>query len=658
MSTPAETFALAFQSHRAGNLPDAEKLCREVLHQQPRHADAVHLLGAILYQQGRHDEAIAQLDRALELVPNQPIYQATLGWAYSALGLLPDAEVHWKEALRLNPQLVDVRNNLGVALYLQGKLDEAIAQYREAARVQPNNENIRKNLETTLAAQAHPETATPIRAPTAMQLAEAHNNLGASLIGPGRAKRAAHHFEEAIRLNPEFPEAHNNLGVARLRMNRSSEALAHWREALRLRADYPEPHFNLGSEFMELGRYPEAENHFQEALRIKPDFADVKTNLGSLCVQTGRFEEARNHLHEALRLKPHAARAYYTLSELTSHGFYEFTTQDLENVSLLLGRPDLSIEDATLLQFALGNVFNKKQLYDEAFRHYEAANAAKKLLLRERGSAFRPEKQTQLVDRLISTFDGAFFSNLKTTGVASDLPIFIIGMPRSGTTLVEQILSSHPQIAGAGELIEISQIAGALMMRFGSDPGPLLRAEAVEQQAVTEHAERFLAILREVRSDARRITDKMPVNFLHLGVIAMLFPKATIVHCRRDPLDVCVSCYCQNFKSANFTNDLRELGLYYREYRRLMEHWRAILPMPIHEVMYEELVADQEAVTRKLIAACGLDWDDRCLAFHDNPRPVQTASFVQIRQPLSARSVGRWKNFEKFLGPLREGLGV
>jgi tetratricopeptide (TPR) repeat protein len=611
-----------------------------------------------MHQRGQHDEAIALLDRALELVPNHPIYHATLGWAYSALGLLPDAEIHWKEAVRLNPDLADVRNNLGVVLYLQGKLDEAVAQYREAARLQPDNANVRKNLDTVLAAQAHPEKAEPIRAPTPTQLAEAHNNLGAALIPRGRNKRAAHHFDEALRLNPELAEARNNLGVAAVRMNRSTEALAHWREALRLKADYPEPHFNLGSELMELGRYPEAEAHFQEALRLKPDYADAQTNLGSLCVQTGRFDEAHAHLHEALRLKPHAARAYYTLSELTIHGCYDFTPQDLDNIRLLLGRPDLSVEDGTLLHFALGHVFDKQHRYDEAFRCYQQANAGRRFLLHEQSLAFRPEKQAQLVDRLIATFDRAFFAALKTTGSASDVPVLIVGMPRSGTTLIEQILASHPHVAGGGELIELSQVAGALMMRFGSDAGPLLRAEAVDQASVTSHAERYLECLKAARPDALRVTDKLPANFLHLGIFALLFPRGRVVHCRRDPLDVCVSCFCQNFKAANFTTDLRELGLYYREYERMMAHWRGVLPIPIHDVVYEELVQDQEEVTRRLIAHCGLDWNERCLQFHANPRPVQTASFVQIRQPISARSVGRWKRYEKFLGPLREGLGV
>ena len=297
--------------------------------------------------------------------------------------------------------------------------------------------------------------------------------------------------------------------------------------------------------------------------------------------------------------------------------------------------------------------------YDVAFGHYKAGNDLKKA-----ASLYQADATSTYVDRVIATFGTEFFARMDRAGSQPELPVFIVGMPRSGTTLVEQILASHPQVHGAGELDYMRQITQALPERLAPDSvgGQQTFPECAAKidTALAERiAEEHLQHLREHSASALRITDKTPSNFLRLGLIALLFPKARIIHCQRDPLDTCLSCYFLRFGQGQaFAYDLDDLGRYYRDYARLMEHWRRVLPSPLLEVPYEALVADQEGWSRRLIAFLGLDWDDRCLAFYRSERQVKTASVWQVRQPVYASSIGRWRRYAKHLGPLFAALGI
>jgi hypothetical protein len=270
--------------------------------------------------------------------------------------------------------------------------------------------------------------------------------------------------------------------------------------------------------------------------------------------------------------------------------------------------------------------------------------------------AFDPCAHQAGVDQLIRTFDAVYFRRVRGFGISSELPLFIVGMPRSGTTLVEQIVASHPQVFGAGELRDVERIALSLAAHLGNDVGyPSCLAKA-PAEAVRAMAERHLHRLTALAGGSVRIVDKMPTNYLHLGLIATLFPQARIIHCRRGPLDTCVSCYFSYFRGLPFAWDLEELGRYHRSYDSLMAHWKAVLPLPVLDVSYEELVDNQEAISRRLMEFCGLDWDERCLAFHETPRPVHTASTMQVRQPIYKSSVGRWRRYEAHLQPLVRAL--
>jgi tetratricopeptide (TPR) repeat protein len=438
---------------------------------------------------------------------------------------------------------------------------------------------------------------------------------------------------------------------------RAEEALPHCREAVRLRPGYALARNNLGRALQDLGQLEEAAAQYHEALRLKPDYARVYVNLAGALLEEGKPAEAVAHCREALRLEPHNALAYGHIVSLAAEGHCGLTEGDLQAMKDLASDGRLPRHEASHLAFALAEVLDRRGEYDEAFRYCDQANRLQREALKEQGRAFDPDAHQRLIDALIAAFTPDYFQAVHSFGVDAELPVFIVGMPRSGTTLVEQILASHPLAFGAGELRDMDRLRTTLEERVGAPGGfPACIARA-DRQLIRTLAEQHLERLARLGGQAVRVINKMPDNTLYLGLIATLFPRARIIHCRRNAVDVCLSCYFQHFKSIMYASSLEDIGLYYRQYERLMAHWHAVLPLQLHEVVYEELVANQEPLSRDLIAFCGLDWNDRCLAFHKNRRPVQTASKLQVRRPLYASAVGRWRRYAVQLQPLLRVLG-
>jgi tetratricopeptide (TPR) repeat protein len=615
------------QHHQAGRLAEAEALYRGILHEAPQHPHALHLLGVLAHQAGRPRDALDLIHRALAVHGPHPVFYSNLAAVHLALGQLPETVASCREALRLQPNLTDAHNNLGVALLRQGQYDEAATSFRAALRSQPGH-------------------------------LDARCNLGAVLHRQGRLAEALALLQETVRLAPGFPQARNDLGGVLLALNQVETAIGHLREAVRLRPDFAEAHSNLGLALRELGRIDEATTCFRESSRLNPTYVGAHNNLGYTLEFQGRVEEARDEFREALRLDPYNARALASLTGLAVAGHYQLADDELARIRALAARTDLPLDDLGRLHFALARLDDKAGDYDAAFEHYRQGNELRKEYVRHRGAAFDPEAQRRNTGALIDAFTPAYFERVRSFGVDSELPVFVVGMMRSGTSLAEQILASHPRVHGAGELRDIDLLVNGLPRRPGTTedyPACLARLDATTARAL---ADDHLRRLRQLGGEAARVVDKAPFNFLHLGVIATLFPRARIIHCRRDPVDTCLSCYFQNFgEPLAFSLDLRHLGLYYREYERLMDHWARVLPVPVFELRYEELTADQEAVSRRLVEFCGLDWDERCLRFHDTRRPVRTASTLQVRRPMYRSAVGRWKRYEAHLGPLLEALG-
>ena len=389
----------------------------------------------------------------------------------------------------------------------------------------------------------------------------------------------------------------------------------------------------------------------QAAIRIDPEFAEAHNNLGIVYMDVGDMERAMACFREALKLNPRMAASSLNMSRAR-----RFTAADLPEIARieeLVQEPDIPDEGRMNLHFALGKMFDDSAQYEKAFEHFLKANQYKRKRVR-----FNAEHYKGWSARFLDVFTREFFDQHANMGDASELPVFIVGMPRSGTTLVEQILASHPQVHGADELTTIFDITCALEQRnSGAQTYPGI-ISTLDASAFTWGARHYLDKLRSIDDQAVRITDKMPTNFFHLGLIAVMLPHARIIHCRRDAMDVCLSNFVQMFAEGHYYSyDLSDIAAYYRGYEQVMAHWREVLPIRMYEVQYEELIDDQERISRELVDYLGLAWDDRCLAFHETKRAVRTASNWQVRQPIYKNARKRWKNYEQSLAGLKADLG-
>jgi len=485
--------------------------------------------------------------------------------------------------------------------------------------------------------------------------AEVHFRLAMALVSLSRPDEAIEHLREAVRLRPDAPEPWNNLGNVLFLQGKTAEAVPCYRAAVRLRPGYAEACQNLGNALREDDRVAEGLAWYRESVRLRPDIPKFRMNLAAALLETEGADEAQGHLRHYLKLRPGAPRV---LSALIANDLYADTDPGPAELRRWLDDPALPPMDRAHVHFILAHLIDRAGQPEEAFQHFAETNRIRRDLIRGTSEEFKPAEHARFVDDLIALFRPEWFERFRGIGIDAEELVFVVGMPRSGSSLVEQILSHHPEVAGAGELRDVPRMVQALPARLGSSvayPHCLAGAEPAILRAC---AEEYVARVREIAGPARRITDKMLVNFLHLGFIAILFPRARVIHCRRDLLDTCVSCFMQIFRGLSFTLDLEDLGRYYRDYERLMAHWRAVRPVPMTEVVYEELVADVEQGTRQLLDFCELQWDERCLRFYENPRTVRTVSKFQVRRPVYTTSIGRWRRYRARLGPLLETLGL
>jgi tetratricopeptide (TPR) repeat protein len=644
----------ALAHHQAGRLNEAEALYRQILQADPEQPDALHWLGVVALQRGQHEAAVGLIGQALAHRPDYVAAYNNLALALQAQGALDRAVVVHRRALSLAPEDPELHLNLGLALQAEGKFAEAIATYRQALALSPNSAEIHFQLGNTLKDHGNiDEAIAAYRQALALKpdYLEARNNLGTALEAQGKFAEAIMAYKEILEVEPTRAMVHYNLGNTLQRLNDLDAAIAAYRQVLVLKPDYAEAHNNLGIALEEEGKLDEALAAYKRALAIKPDFPEAYINLGNVLITLGQIGSAGQAYREALRHKPDLGAAYNGIVRTKKYRTKHH--EDARSMLALLDAPELAEADAMHLHFALGKIFDDCGACEEALVHYREGNRIK-----HKTSRFDAREHTNLIERVIRTFGAEFFSQRSGYGSSSELPVFIVGMPRSGTTLVEQIIASHPQAHGAGELNALRRVTRDLGVRLTSPYSYPEVASVLDRDTSRSLAAEYEQALRQGADSAVvRITDKTPVNFTHLGLIALLFPNARVIHCLRDPLDVCVSIYFQLFRSGNdYAYDFADIAAYYRQYRRLMAHWRAVLPLRTLEIGYETLACEQERNTRRLLDFLGLPWDKRCLAFHENLRPVQTASAWQVRQPLYKSAVNRWRKYEKFLGPLQQSL--
>jgi tetratricopeptide (TPR) repeat protein len=646
------------EAYRALGQPErAAGCCQVALRLQPHYPEAANNLGLALLAQGKPEAAAAQFRAALRLRPGVAMAHNNLANALRPLGQKAQAVEQFRQALRLDPGLAEAHSNLGQLLLELHRFDEAAVHCREAVRLRPNFPEAHNNLGNVFRAQGQLPQARACYAEALRlnpDLALTYNNIGQALQEEGQLDDALLWYQKALQLEPHSARIHCNLAGALREQDEHAEALAGYQRALQLDPDYAEAHHGLGTVLHDQGRLQEALGCYREALRRRADFAPAHASLGRAQEELGEFDAAAASVRAALRHDPHHAGAYGQLATLLRAKLPE---ADRAAMQQQLADPRLPAGQRLALHFGLAQVHDAQGAYDQAAAHLARANALRRAEWQKRGQGYDPAEHARFVDDLIATYTPAFFEGVRGFGLPTERPVFIVGLPRSGTTLVEQILASHPQVFGAGELRLVRDTFEALPRAMGRAATPLECVRALDRATAGELARQHLDRLGRLNEEAARVADKMPDNYLHLGLIATLFPRATLIHCRRDLRDVAVSCWMTNFQHIRWAFDQDHIAARFHEYRRVMEHWRRVLPVPLVEVDYEETVADLEGVARRLVAACGLGWEPACLAFHQTRRPVRTASVTQVRQPIYRRSVGRWRHYESALAPLWAQLG-
>jgi tetratricopeptide (TPR) repeat protein len=680
----AQNLISTAESHlRAGRLPDAEKALRQVLRTSPNHPDALSMLAMICQRTGRREDALRHARQAASASPNHAGRQMTLCALASQAGQRDEAMAAGRRAVRMQPDLAEAHANLGFALGRAGRADEAIDCLHRAIELKPDLiaarvsllglllnakrlDEAKPHLDAAVAAEPdHPEVLSaqcrwhlahgdgPAAVGVAQRLVQAQPAnpkhqyaLGVSLQAAGRPDAAITALTAAVQAMPQWFEANFALANALRAVGRWDQAIEAYRRVLSLRPDHLESRMRLAGVLADRGDMAEAHRAFDEVLRVDPNNLDALGGKARSLELEGELEQAYDLLAphvDRLATNAMAASAYATTCRRTGR---------LDEGTTLLESAIEQLDDGPRLRAAsltLATLYEKAERYDDAF---DAARRAQSALL----DRVPPHDESVIATAIAGTYTAEAIGSLPRSTSTSERPVFIVGMPRSGTSLVEQIIAAHPQAAGAGELPDISLVADALARRVGS-PYPEAAAKATTEQLDTL-AERYERVLSRVDPEALRITDKMPHNYRHLGLITQLFPNARIIHCTRHPMDTCISCYLSKLDHGMhpYVVDLEALGHAYLGYVEQMKHWRAVLPDSILDAPYEEIVRDVETWARRLIEFVGLPWDDACLRFYESRQLVRTLSYEQVKQPAYTSSIGRYERFGSKLDPLRAVL--
>jgi len=528
-------------------------------------------------------------------------------------GKFPAAEKICRTVLSLNPAHADALNCLGVMYQRLGQPERAVPMFERALSAEPG--------------------FVPV-----------YGNLANSLMQLGRGEDAKRVVDRGLSLQPGQAIANRALGDLGYQVAEYSKAEVFFRRALDMEPADFHSHVGLGMTLRRLGRLEEALACYERAIQQQPGHASIHLNRGNLLSEMGRIDESVESYREAIRLKPDYARAYQLLTGVRKQVSCD---SEFKAMEALYKKPGLPTEDRMHLAFGLGKACEDLEQYDKAFEFFRQGNKNKRSL-----TPYSIAEDVDYFGRLKSTFTADFFEQHQGLGSDDDRPFLILGMPRSGTSLVEQILASHPDVHGAGELADLQLVCKGAMKTFPD------QACALTSGVWQELANDYLHRLRTCDATAPHITDKMPQNFLYIGMLAVMLPRAKIIHCRRDPLDTCLSIFKTLFGSTGlqWSYDIEDLGRYYQLYLDLMAHWNRMLPGRIYELQYEDLVADPERQIRSLLDYCRIPFDPTCLTCHETKRGVQTASFAQVRQPIYRSSVQQWKRYQKQLQPLLSRL--
>ena len=604
----------AMAAYRDGNLNRAEVQCREILQREPDHIAGLQVLAAVAGRFGVPQRGIEMVKKIIQLQPRHAEAYSQLAKLLRQDGKDEDAIAALKTAIEIAPDSAAAYNDLGLLYLDSNKADEAVECFDRAIGLEPT-------------------------------MAIAHFNKGLVFESQGLRNEAIAALRNVVAVDENFAEAYAKLGNLLLQKNDHDAAFEMFRRAVQAKPESAIGWMCQAKILAEEGKAVAAEETVRKAIELQPENSDAHVWHGSILMELGRFEDAAAASDLAIALDRRQLAGYHQL--VNARKLTERDRPLIAQMEWLLKEGGLPEDGRIDLGFALGKAYDDYSEYEKAITHFDDANRLK------HQQTFVDKKVYAnfgaRVDWQIANFNADHFSRNAAFGSDWDVPILIVGMPRSGTTLVEQILSSHPEVGAGGELAFWRDH----MTGFRMD-----RTRRVDPAWVRSTARDYQVLLSDLCPGARRVTDKMPQNFNFIAPFHDVFPRGRIIHCMRNPIDTCLSIYFQNFsRNVDFAYDRGDLVAFYRQYQRLMAHWRSVLPAGcMLEVQYEQLVADPEPLTRKMIEFCGLEWDDACLHHERNRRPVRTASLWQARQPLYNSSVARWQKYRPWLGELEEFL--
>ncbi len=646
---PKAVFDQAIALINGGDLGGAETRCRRALADYPRDVNLVALLGALLVKLGRAEEAEAKLREAIADAPTFAKPHEDLGHLLVQTNRAQDAVPMLERATHLDPSLEKAWFTLGRALAMLGRGAEADVAFERCFALSPERRLM------ALAAE-HQKEGRYEEAEHLYRRILRHNpkNVDAlrllALVAARaeRADEAETLLEKAIALAPDFIAAIIDLGRLCKEQDRYGEALECFDRAIAADPGNVQALYLRGATLAPASFTQEAIDAYQKCLALRPGHIGALLGLGHVLKAVGRYQEAVDAYSACIRQVPDSGETYWSLANLKTYRFDDATVADMERRA---AGPDISVSSQVNFLFALGKACEDRGDFEQAWHFYRNGNTRQRAQV-----SYDPVQTEAMNDRLVRVFSAEFLHSQRGVGLADPAPIFIVGLPRSGSTLLEQILASHSQVEGTSELPYLGRVATWLNRNRADGinyPEAVRELSPANFEALGSHYLEYARMHR--RSDAPRFIDKMPNNFPSVGFLSLILPQAKIIDARRHPLDACLSCYRQLFaKGQAFTYDLTEIGEYYLQYQRMMDHWSEVLPGQVLTVQYEEVVSDFEAQVRRLLEFCGLPWQDACLRFYESERPVRTPSSEQVRQPIYDRSVGHWRNFSAHLDELVE----
>lgn len=602
--------------NREQQFSEAELELRAALEFKPDIPKALRELSAALLAQGQGDEALECLQRIISMDPSKSSAHFDLSNAAAKMGKNEEAEAALQESFRLDPSRRELFE--AIQLHRDGRPKDAEIKLRDILREQPAN-----------------ATATRM--------------LGNIALDEGRYRMAARLLRNAVKLAPDYYGAWIDLSRALTEYEKLDEAREAISEVIKLDKHLAYPYVLLGNLESKIGDYEAAVSAFEAALDRQADHGGALAGLGHALKTIGRQEQAIDRYRKCVQNYPAFGEAWWSLANLKT---FRFNDDEVATLETHVDDERLSDEARVNINFALGKAYEDRGDYADAFHRYDRGNK-----LRRPHESYDPVQTEATHDRIIKTITAELVESKQSHAEQRNDPIFIVGLPRSGSTLIEQILASHGDVDGTHELPDLPRVVRTINQWQIQGKGYPDAVALLDEAQIRELGEQYLESTQRYRQGGARFTDKMPNNFSMVGLLALILPNAKIVNARRHPLDSCMGSYKQLFyRGQSFTYDLVELGEYYLEYQRMMDHWQELLPGRVLDVHYENMVTDQETQTRRLIKYCDLPWQDQCLRFYETERAVNTASSEQVRQPIYSKSINSWRRFEDQLEPLIEVL--